>query len=185
MFSLEEAKKRILIEILKYDAAAPAQLRPQIIDSATLERQFGWVFIYSNEASLATGQNQFRSAGPGPILFNRHTGEIRRFNATYEMERVAEDYEKELEAGIGCWVLFIGSSDTKQLALKLKNIFGMTGTEALKYAKRIPGPIFKGEWRPLSEFAPMLPDASVRVSSSKEKDLKELQSRGYDIWTII
>jgi hypothetical protein len=185
MYTLDEAKKYILNDVLKYSPSAEPKDRPKIMDEHTLERSFGWVFIYNNEAYLATGQSHLSWGGPGPIIFNKFTGEVRRFNATFELQKVAEDYEKELEAGEGSWVLYIGSADSKEIAMKLKSIFKLTGPEALKHAKRIPGGLFKGNWRTLTEFAPQIPGAVVQVSSSKEPELPELQPYERGTWILV
>ncbi|HYX37641.1 MAG TPA: hypothetical protein VE954_31450 [Oligoflexus sp.] len=184
MYSLEQAKNYVLNQVLKYDAAADPGDRPQIIDEHTLTRKFGWVFIYNNEAYLSSGQRHLSWGGPGPILFNKETGEVRRFNATFDMEIVAEDYEKELEAGDGCWVLTLEPCDAKQIAIALKSIFGMSGPDALRHTKRIPGPIFKGVWRTLTEFAPQIPGAAVELSMTKEPELPELKPHGRGKWIL-
>lgn len=184
MFTLEEAKKQILTHVLHYDPSEPAQNRPRIIDEATQDYSFGWAFSYNNEAYLSTGDMRLCWVGPGPILFNKATGEIRRHGSGYIASEVAEDYEKELEAGDGCWVIYIQSNDAMKLALRLKKIFGMSGTDALKHVKRIPGPLFKGEWRELVKFAPQIPESKIQVSRSIETNVPELKDLGFGSWSV-
>jgi hypothetical protein len=184
MFTLEEAKKHILTHVLHYDPSEPAQNRPRIIDEATQDYSFGWAFSYNNEAYLSTGDMRLCWVGPGPILFNKATGEIRRHGSGYIASEVAEDYEKELEAGDGCWVIYIQSDDAMKLALRLKKIFGMSGADAIKLAKRIPGPLFKGGWRELVDFSKQISGSTVQVSRSKESGLPELINHGFSRWAI-
>ena len=47
-----------------------------IIDSATIEREFGWVFFYDSRQYLETGEFMHRLAGNAPLIVNRLTGEI-------------------------------------------------------------------------------------------------------------
>jgi hypothetical protein len=47
-----------------------------IIDSATLERPFGWVFFYQSKDYLQTGHHLDQLAGNAPLIVNRHTGKF-------------------------------------------------------------------------------------------------------------
>jgi hypothetical protein len=67
-----------------------------IVDSMTVERDFGWVFFYNSREFLETGDSRKALYGNLPILVNRHTGIHRYicFHSTLE-ESIAE-YEAEL-----------------------------------------------------------------------------------------
>ena len=67
-----------------------------VLDDATLERPWGWVFFYQSREFLETGEFSARLAGNGPIFVNRNTGELRHAGTALPVETYIEDYEKFL-----------------------------------------------------------------------------------------
>lgn len=65
---------------------------PVIVDSATLEREFGWVFFYNSEEHQTTGD--FRSAlvGNAPLIINREDGSIHVTGTAEPVEFYIEEY---------------------------------------------------------------------------------------------
>lgn len=65
---------------------------PVIVDSATLEREFGWVFFYDSEEHQTTGD--FRSAllGNAPIIVDREDGSIHATGTAKPVEFYIEEY---------------------------------------------------------------------------------------------
>lgn len=70
-----------------------------IIDSATLERSFGWVFFYQSKEYLLTGESSWQLAGNAPLIVNRHTGEVIATGTAAPTEEYISHYEASLVSG--------------------------------------------------------------------------------------
>jgi hypothetical protein len=67
-----------------------------VIDESTLERDWGWVFFYTSERYLKTGDISDAVAGNAPYIVNRHTGEVRVTGTAQPIEHYIDEYEREL-----------------------------------------------------------------------------------------
>ena len=70
-----------------------------IVDSATIERGFGWVFSYESRQYLETGEFAHRLAGNAPLIVNRLTGEVLPTGTAHPTEYYLAQYEASLSAG--------------------------------------------------------------------------------------
>jgi hypothetical protein len=69
-----------------------------VVDEDTIERNFGWVFFFNTRKFLETGIFEHRLAGNGPIIVNKHTGEV-EFVGTYKSPmHFVEEYERKWAA---------------------------------------------------------------------------------------
>ena len=92
---LTKAEALELVES-KLKSGVKASYDVVIVESLTVERDFGWVFCWNSREYLETGDYRKALCGNLPILVNRHTGCLRYicFHSTLE-ESIAE-YEAEL-----------------------------------------------------------------------------------------
>ncbi len=67
-----------------------------ILDEATIEREWGWVFFYTSERYLRTGDILFAVGGNAPYIVNRHTGEVRVAGTAMPIEHYIDEYEREI-----------------------------------------------------------------------------------------
>jgi hypothetical protein len=67
-----------------------------VIDESTMERDWGWVFFYTSERYLKTGDIRDAVAGNAPYIVNRHTGEVRGTGTAQPIEHYIDEYEREL-----------------------------------------------------------------------------------------
>ncbi len=49
---------------------------PAVIDEATKEEDFGWVFFYNSKRYLETKKILFALAGNGPVFVGKDSGEV-------------------------------------------------------------------------------------------------------------
>ena len=70
-----------------------------VIDSATLERPFGWVFFYQSKEYLLTGNYSAQLAGNAPLIVNRHTGQVIATGTAKPVEEYIARYEASLASG--------------------------------------------------------------------------------------
>ena len=67
-----------------------------IIDEATIEKSWGWVFFYQSKRFLETRSPSDALAGNAPLLMNRTTGEIVVTGTAESVDSYVERYEEEL-----------------------------------------------------------------------------------------
>ncbi|MDQ3233560.1 MAG: YrhB family protein [Pseudobdellovibrionaceae bacterium] len=151
MYTLEQAKSRIMSEL--FPEASEETLpenKPMIIDALTRETSFGWVFFYNNQKYIETNDANYAWGGPGPILFNKYTGALKRYGAAWEASGLILDYEKEIEAGEGNWVITLLAEQEKlKVVLAIKNVFSINQKEALEMVSQLPCNLYSGKWKDL------------------------------------
>ena len=81
-----------------HEAAEPEVV---IVDSATIERSFGWAFFYESRLYLQTGEFMHRLVGNAPIIVNRYTGEVVSTGTAHPTEYYLEQYEASLLSARG------------------------------------------------------------------------------------
>jgi hypothetical protein len=64
-----------------------------IVDSLTIERDFGWVFFYDSSKHLATGALSDALAGNAPVIVNKHDGSLHRDGKTHR--RIYSELRKD------------------------------------------------------------------------------------------
>jgi len=68
-----------------------------VVDDATIEEPWGWVFFYQSRRFLETGDNSSRLAGNAPIIVNARTGVATVTGTAYPVEHYIAEYEREHE----------------------------------------------------------------------------------------
>lgn len=67
-----------------------------IVESATIERAFGWVFFYQSREYLKSGSIHHALAGNAPLVVDRLTGDIVVTGTTHPIEHYLAEYEASL-----------------------------------------------------------------------------------------
>jgi hypothetical protein len=67
-----------------------------INDAATIERPYGWLFVYTTESYLRTGDPEDELEEAGPLLILRENGYMVEFPSYHSRESALEEYEREL-----------------------------------------------------------------------------------------
>ena len=98
MITLEEARNLVKAEISKPDPYCP-DLVLEIVDDATIEKEWGWVFFYDSEAHMRSGDIKDAIAGNAPVIVNRATGELVFTGTAWPVDKYIEDYETRLRSG--------------------------------------------------------------------------------------
>ena len=98
MITFEEAKKRVIVEISKTDPYSP-DMELEVIDNATIEKEWGWVFFYDSAAHLRSGDFRDAIAGNASIIVNRASGELIVTGTAWPIDKYIEDYETRLLTG--------------------------------------------------------------------------------------
>lgn len=64
-----------------------------IIDSATIERAFGWVFFYQSRDYMESGSASDCLAGNAPLIVDRLTGNVVPTGTAHPIEHYLAEYE--------------------------------------------------------------------------------------------
>ena len=88
--------EKALLVIRAYVAAA-TDGAGVVLEEATLDRPYGWVFFYQSRAYVESGDVREMLGGNAPLVFNRVSGEIRVTGTA----RGIEEYLRTYEAGLG------------------------------------------------------------------------------------
>ena len=150
MFSRDQAIQILYGSVLYRDENAPLEQRMIIFDDLTIEKPWGWIFFFNNEKYYRTRNYLDAVVGPGPVFFNRHTGEIRRFGSSCSLNDEIYDYEMEILASGKFWCLWLtGDQDRKDAILKIKKLLKLTTKRARDFVPCLPTPLFHGMRRHL------------------------------------
>jgi hypothetical protein len=162
MYSFADAERMLYATVLRPDEHSPAEERPVIIPEYTQERPWGWVFFYNNERYRQTRDFRDQWIGPGPIFFNRETGEVRRFGSGCNLADELDDYEAELAARGGYWCLWItGDQHRPQVVVRLKSLLALTTQQAAAMVPALPVCLFSGARRHLDWMAKRCQDHGI------------------------
>jgi Immunity protein 35 len=162
MHSREDAERTLYATVLRCDERAPPEDRPALLTEHTQERPWGWVFFYNNERYRQTRDFRDQWVGPGPIFFNRETGEVRQFGSGCNLADELYDYEMELAAGGGRWCLWLTEGqDRSQAVVRLKALLALTMQQAAALVPAVPTRLFWGVRRHLDWLATHLREHGV------------------------
>ena len=65
-----------------------------IVDEATIERDFGWVFFYETREYVESGDEMARAVGNAPLLVDRRSGELHVTGTGRDVEHYIKMYEQ-------------------------------------------------------------------------------------------
>lgn len=69
-----------------------------LIEAATREEEFGWVFFYNSRRYLETKDTSWMVLGCSPIIVNRFTGEVHATGSSRPLQAYIEDYRQMLSS---------------------------------------------------------------------------------------
>ncbi len=93
MIDLETAKKIVqedLDSIRKYEDD-----RFVIIDEATIEKSYGWIFFFNSKKFLETGDFLYALGGNGPIAVEKETGQLHKLGTAHPSEYYIKEFERK------------------------------------------------------------------------------------------
>ena len=93
MVTREEAQA--LVEAMVAESDLPDGDVPVVLEHATIEKSWGWVFFYESRRFLETGDNSSRLAGNAPIIVDARTGIASDTGTAYPIEHYIAEYERE------------------------------------------------------------------------------------------
>ena len=94
---LSKLKARTLIE---QELLGIAECDVVILDEATQDHDWGWVFFYQSREYVETGAPTAMLAGNAPYIINKNTGEIVVTGTARPTVEYVQDYQKRLQDGV-------------------------------------------------------------------------------------
>jgi hypothetical protein len=64
-----------------------------LLDGKTLEREFGWIFVYDSKMHAETGDFRHALAGNAPIVVTRADGKIHETGTAFPLEEYLKRFE--------------------------------------------------------------------------------------------
>lgn len=94
MITYETAKFTAQNAVSRLPCWLPSDDELVLVDEATLERPWGWVFFYTSRKWAETGDLQYALAGNAPILVERTTGRLLTLGTARPVEDYIAAYER-------------------------------------------------------------------------------------------
>lgn len=140
MLTFEEARDRVLLR-LWIDCSAVRSTGDELVITNTIERPWGWVFFWSSQRCLTSGDPRDQIAGNAPFIVNRHTGEVRSTGTSQPIDHYVELYQDELDLQSGGWKLRIDESVDNFLfvSCRLRALAEVSLAELRQLKQRLPG----------------------------------------------
>ena len=170
-FTLNQAIEHLYSSVLRRDEALPPMERTIIFDDATIEKPWGWILFYNNEKYYRTRNASDAHVGAGPLFFNRHNGEVRKFGSGCNLDAEIYDYEMELEACGSYWCLSLSNGQSRQeTILKIKQLLRVETATARNMIPSLPHPLFTGIRRHLDWMKRQFDNAELLSHISLEPE---------------
>jgi hypothetical protein len=67
----------------------------EIVDEATIETSWGWVFFYQSRRFLETGDPSWCLVGNAPVIVDAETGAVTITGTAFPVEAYIAEYERE------------------------------------------------------------------------------------------
>ena len=92
MITYREACAKIRAYVRNLSALSALDL--VVMEELTIERDFGWVFIYDVRKVAGGGASTTQIAGNSPLIVDRRNGSLHEAGTTYPVEHYIDNYEK-------------------------------------------------------------------------------------------
>jgi len=94
MITKAEAKELVSAKVCGKIKDDPYDDEIVIIDEATMEMSWGWVFFYTSRKYHETDDFQYAIAGNAPILVEKERGKLMETGTAHPVEYYIENYER-------------------------------------------------------------------------------------------
>ncbi len=149
MLTFDQARQLVLkeIEAGQYEVKNDRLI---IIDEATIEKPYVWIFFYTSKRYFETNDIAFAIAGNGPKFVDKLSGKISCYFTSFSVEECIETYEEENKI----WKIEIqnGFNLTNENALRLKANLELKNEELLKIIKQKRLVFDTGGWKRLNKL---------------------------------
>ncbi|WP_157692687.1 YrhB domain-containing protein [Burkholderia sp. ABCPW 11] len=64
-----------------------------VVEGKTIEKQYGWVFVFNSRKYLETGNIIFSLGGNGPIVVERESGQLHQLGSASSLQDSVKQFE--------------------------------------------------------------------------------------------
>ncbi|KUY80796.1 MULTISPECIES: YrhB domain-containing protein [Burkholderia] len=65
-----------------------------VVEGKTIEKQYGWVFVFNSKKYLETGNIIFSLGGNGPIIVERENGRLHQLGSASSLQDSVRQFEE-------------------------------------------------------------------------------------------
>ncbi|HDR9875543.1 TPA: hypothetical protein QDE50_00455 [Burkholderia cenocepacia] len=65
-----------------------------VVEGKTIEKQYGWVFVFNSRKYLETGNILFSLGGNGPIVVERESGRLHQLGSALSLQESVKQFEE-------------------------------------------------------------------------------------------
>jgi Immunity protein 35 len=94
MLTVEQARTAVQVACCGRPDWLPADDELVVVDSATIERPWGWVFFFTSRRWLESGELRYALAGNSPVLVERASGKLISLGTARSAESYIAAYEE-------------------------------------------------------------------------------------------
>ncbi len=94
MLTLDQARQLVAEQVCARPSWLPPEDEIVIVDAATIERPWGWVFFHTSKRWLETQDIRYALAGNAPLIVERETGRLLTTGTAYSIEHYIDNYER-------------------------------------------------------------------------------------------
>ncbi len=94
MITKEHARELVEAEFCQRPDWLPPEDELIIVDEATIERRWGWVFFYTSRRWRETNDVQYAIAGNAPVIVEKAAGKLISAGTARSIEFYIENYER-------------------------------------------------------------------------------------------
>jgi hypothetical protein len=136
-----------------------------IIDNATIEKPYAWIFFYNSKQFIETGNIMDALGGNAPLFISKFTGHIATFATGQSIDKMIDEYEEREKI----WELVLTEdiySDTPKL-LVLKKTLGLSNDSIADYKNTNRLVLETGSKTRLSSLKQVLNDMKIKAQIIK------------------
>ena len=132
MLTLQQAKT-IAEDKLKSMPIIGDTGRLTIVDSATIEKTYAWIFFYNSKRYIETDDMMYALGGNAPLFISRFNGHVSTFSTGLSVDDMIDKYEEREKV----WAIALKDdiyTDAEKL-IDLKRILGLSNSDIADYKR--------------------------------------------------
>ena len=94
MLTLTQARQLVAEKVCVRPDWLPSEDEIVIVDSATIERSWGWIFFHTSRLWLETQDLRYALAGNSPIFVEKESGRLLTTGTAHPIEHYIDNYER-------------------------------------------------------------------------------------------
>ncbi len=94
MITKEQARQLVVFQVCERPDWLPPEDEIVVVDDATMEKSWGWVFFYTSKKWQETRETKYALAGNAPLIVERDGGKIVSTGTAKPIDSYIANYER-------------------------------------------------------------------------------------------